>query len=89
MKFDDAVMDLGLDVKLSDDKPWQKIRPENMRATRRAPRLDEAGNQEELDPLALELVLRSQVKLGPGTGANAAPLGISSQRNGDSTMDQT
>ena len=73
IKFDDAVMDLVLDVKLGDDKPWQKIRPENARAVavRRGPRLDDAGHQEELDPLALETVLGA----GPGTGSNATPVG--------------
>ena len=46
IKFDDAYMDLVLDVKLGEDRPWQKIRPENARAARWNPRLDEAGNQE-------------------------------------------
>ena len=84
IKFDDAVMDLVLDVKLGDDRPWQKIRPENARAARRNPRLDEAGNQEELDPSAIETMLRKRAN-GPtsATGANRAPLGARSSVTDD------
>ena len=43
IKFDDAVMDLVLDVKLEEAAPWQKIRPEQARAVRRAPQINDAG----------------------------------------------
>ena len=75
IKFDDAVMDLVLDVKLGEDKPWQKIRPENAKAARRNPRLDEAGDQEELDPSAIETMLARKAGPAAATGANTAPLG--------------
>ena len=77
-------MDLVLDVKLGDNKPWQKIRPENARAVRRGPRLDDAGHQEELDPSALESVLGSSAGGCPSTGANSAPLGQDEEDEEDS-----
>ena len=89
IKFDDGVMDLVLDIKLSDGQQWQKIRPETARAARRAPRVNDAGFQEELDPSAVESLLAGAgAGSGPATGANSTPMGgssTSSSSSGSST----
>ena len=73
IKFDDAEMDLVLDVKLGQDLPWQKIRPENARAVRRAPQINDAGFHDELDSNALQSMLDGSAT--PASGANATPQG--------------
>ena len=70
IKFDDGVMDLVLDVKLDDSRPWQKIRPEDAKTARRAPRINYAGVQEELDSDAIDSLL-SGPPVGPSTGTGA------------------
>ena len=77
-------MDLVLDIKMNDDLPWQRIRPENARAVKRAPKIDDAGHQEELDSSALQSLLGAgqaasagvaSASSSIGTGANATPMG--------------
>ena len=77
-------MDLVLDIKMNKNLPWQRIGPENARAVKRAPKIDDAGHQEELDSSALQSLLgagqgasarSSSSSSSFRTGANAAPLG--------------
>ena len=68
-----SVMDLVLDVKISDDLPWQKIRPEHAMAIKRAPQINAAGVHEEIDSTMLQSMLEDLP--GAATGSNALPMG--------------
>ena len=57
VKFDDETLDLVMDIKLNEDAPWQKIRPDQAKAAKKSqPR---TGGDEEIDASSLQGLMGS------------------------------
>ena len=78
VKFDDAVLDLVMDVKLHDNAPWRKIRPAQALAAKMpAPQLGVDTEEMGADELqsCYAAASASSSSGNPATGANATPQG--------------
>ena len=74
IKFDDEVMDLVMDVKLNEDAPWRKIRPEQAIQAKKNWAAPSREDQVELDSDAIQSFLTQSTSGTPATGANASSL---------------
>ena len=68
IKYDDEVMDLVMDVKINEDAPWRKIRPEQATQAKKNRVAPSREDQVELDSATIESFLTQST---PATGANA------------------
>ena len=76
IKFDDEVMDLVMDVRVSPDDPWRKMRPDQAIAAKKNRAVPSREQSVELDSTAIQsLLATSGAAGGAATGANATNLG--------------
>ena len=72
IKYDDEVMDLIMDVKLDENTPWRKIRPQQAMEAKRNRVAPSREDQVELDSAAIQSFLTQTSGPSPATGANAS-----------------
>lgn len=83
VKFDDENLDLVMDIKLSEEEPWRKIRPSQAKEAKKGQVVPSREGGSELNADDLQAMMQGSGSQGPATGANAQPQGSRQSSSGN------
>ena len=75
IKYDDDVMDLVMDVRLTPISQWKKIRPDQASEAKKGRATPSREDSLELDSGAIQAMLSESASTSSSSGANATPMG--------------